>query len=529
MINTTRKIHLTVFFSLFVGLIQAQQPNILLVISDDIGVDATSGYFDADLLPTTPTLDSLRSVGLTFNNVWANPKCTPTRASIMSGKYGVKTGATNTPGNLDTSHTSIFRALEQYAPGLYSNAVIGKWHISAPVNFNHPALHGIDHFVGSMSSGVEDYYNWEKVENGVASMETTYVTSYLTDRSIDFIAAQDQPWLLWLAHNAPHAPVHEPPSDLYHINAVGTNFRKYVAMMEALDTELGRLLESLSEEESANTLVIYIGDNGTPGSFLQEYPNGHGKSTLYEGGVHVPLIVAGAGVDRRGENEDALINASDLYATILESAGLDLPGGIYNSLSFEPLLRGTEADKRDYLYAELGEDWTIRNRQYKLIQYSDGSQEFFDLEADPLEFSELLISGELNDEASAAKADLELEASVIRSDWSCRDFIQNGEEIGIDCGGACAPCTVTSTLEEEVSLEVVLFPNPVQEMLNIQADHFAIESIRIFSQNGQLLESSFEMNTYGTEIDLSGLPDQMYFVEVIVSDNRRQTFKVLKQ
>ncbi|MEO0339951.1 MAG: sulfatase/phosphatase domain-containing protein, partial [Bacteroidota bacterium] len=262
---------------------------------------------------------------------------------------------------------------------------------------------------------------------------------------------------------------------------------------------------------------------------LQEYPNGHGKSTLYEGGVRVPMIVAGAGVDRRGEREDALVNASDIYATILEAIGNDLPGGIHNSLSFEPLLSGEMPMQRDYIYAELGDDWTIRNRQYKLIQYTDGSQEFFDLEADSIEFNELLISGDLNAQQLAAKADLELEASAIRTGWSCRDLIQNGEETGIDCGGACVPCIITSTQDTEVPIEVVLFPNPVHEVLNIQAEQFAIESVRVFGPTGQLIEASLEMNTFGTEIDLSGLPSQLYLVEVSVSDGGSQTFRVLKQ
>jgi len=107
------------------------QPNILLIIADDMGIDVTNGYQQNALMPTIPTLDSLRAEGLTFKNAWAAPKCTPTRAAIMSGKYGVKTGVTNTPGHLDVSHTSLFKALESSTNGAYANALLGKWHISS--------------------------------------------------------------------------------------------------------------------------------------------------------------------------------------------------------------------------------------------------------------------------------------------------------------------------------------------------------------------------------------------------------------
>ena len=126
---------LSLFFSfLFIINISAQTdpeyPNIILVIADDLGVDVSNGYHQGNLMPTTPTLDSLRSIGLTFDNVISAPKCTPTRAGIMSGKYGVKTGVIGTPGNLDLSDPSIFKRLSEQTNNKYSNAVIGKWHIS---------------------------------------------------------------------------------------------------------------------------------------------------------------------------------------------------------------------------------------------------------------------------------------------------------------------------------------------------------------------------------------------------------------
>ncbi len=415
------------------------QPNILLIIADDVGVDASNGYQDSDVLPNTPNLDALRTSGLTFKNTWAAPKCTPTRANIMSGKYGIKTGVVDVPGNLATTHTSIFKELESSTNGAYANALIGKWHLSGPsTDYTIPSQHGIDYYEGSFKGAVTDYNNWQKVSNETASTETQYVTSYYTDKAIDWVGNQNQPWFLWLAHNSAHTPFHVPPSDLHTTTNTNDNQGKYIAMIEAMDAEIGRLLTNIPENVLANTFIIYIGDNGTPNGVLQNFPNRHGKGSLYQGGVHVPMIVAGAGVTRQNEEESAMIHATDIYATILESAGTELPGGVFNSLSFKPLLANSNGVKRAYNYSESNNDWTIRTLQYKLIQLADGTQEFYDLIADPLEEDNLI--NDLTTEQATIKTGLEMEGAQIRTDWSCNDFILNGNEVTIDdCSTSVTP------------------------------------------------------------------------------------------
>lgn len=431
------------------------QPNILLIISDDLGVEHTNGYgYNHNLLPTTPTLDSLRSMGLTFKNTWSAPACTPTRAAIMSGKYGIKTGVTSVPGNLDTSHSSVFTELENQTGNAYADAVIGKWHISNPTDLNHPSQHNIDHYEGFFNSNPDDYYDWQKIINGVQEPNNTteYTTSHLTNQSISWINAQSQPWFLWLAQAAPHAPFHVPPASLYTSNPTNTNKQKARAMIEAMDAEIGRLLNNIPTAVLNNTIVIYIGDNGGGEGVNQNYPPNHSKNTLYQGGIHVPMIVAGAGVTRQGEQEDALIHAVDIYASVLEIAGVSLPGGIYNSQSFEPLLSDSNAPSRPFNYSELSDggvnDWTIRDAQYKLLQLSNGSQEFYDLLADSLETQNLI--GSLTPAQETIKTALEAEAFDIRFDWSCQDLIQNGIETGIDTGCNTAPfvCPTTSNTSQ---------------------------------------------------------------------------------
>ena len=452
--------------------IQAQS-NIILIIADDLGVDFSNSYHDQGVFPTTPTIDSLRSAGLTFENVWSAPMCTPARALIMSGNYGINTGVLKAPGHLDTSDESIFKAIANQTSNQYADAVVGKWHISFPDDVDHPADHGIDYFMGVLGAGVPDYNSWDLTQNGIPTTSTNYVTTTFTDSAINWIGKQTKPYFLWLAHVTPHAPFHAPPEEMYTRNAVNNSKQKYMAMIEALDYDMKRLFDSMTLEEKENTTVIYVGDNGTPSNIIQNFSSEHAKGTVYQGGIHVPMTISGAGVTRINEREAALISVVDLYATILDIVGADLPGGIYNSLSFNHLLIGEVDETRDYNYAELGTEttgsWAIRNEQYKLVQYIDSTQKFYDLYADSLEVTNLLL-GTLTTEETTAMDDLIAEADQLRTTgWSCRDHIKNGDEEDIDCGGTyCEPC-VTAVNELPLTIsEFKLYPNPAKQDFTIE-------------------------------------------------------------
>jgi len=495
------------------------QPNILLIISDDLGVDATNGYHENPLMPTTPTLDSLRSVGITFENVFSAPVCSPTRAAIMSGKYGIKSGVTGLPGHLELEHTSVFKALEEQTNGAYADAVIGKWHLAQGMNLNHPQEHGVDYYSGVINGAVSDYFAWNQTENGSTNQSTEYVTSALTDKAIEWVDNQTQPWFLWLAHVSPHTPLHVPPEHLYTIANTDNDFRKYVAMIEAMDSEIGRLINSMSEAERENTLIIYVGDNGTPNGVLRNYPNGHGKGFLYQGGIRVPMIVAGKGVERKGVRESALIHVADIHATILESAGTELSGGLFNSLSFDHLFSGANGATRTYNFSDSERNgnynYAIRNDRYKLITFADEPQEMYDLLLDSLEFDNLLLSP-ISAELELIKADLEQEANQSITAWSCRDFIQNGDEENIDCGGSfCAPCvTATKELLSEGS-SFDLTPNPSNGIIYIKNidENIADYNISISDKTGQVFRriNKKAMNKH-MSIDISDLSEGIYFV-----------------
>ncbi len=409
------------------------QPNILVIIADDLGIDPLQGYIEGGIKANTPNLDRLAAQGITFTNAWTPPQCAPTRAAMISGKVGSKTGVVRVPGELTLEHTSIFNELDNRTNGAYANAVLGKWQLGARTNLNHPAEHGVTHYDGILRGAVRDYSSWPRTTNGEETTETQYLTSYLTDQAIDWVNQQSQPWLLWLAHIAPHSPFHTPPEDLFTTPTDGSNESNFIAMIESMDAEIGRLLDNIPSDVLANTVVMFIGDNGTPNGVLQTFPDRRGKGSMYQGGVHVPMVVAGAGVTRQNVREDRMVNAIDFYATILEIAGEDLPGGVYNSLSFKHLFDNSEGPIRTYNYAEIQGNWTIRTDQYKFIQFDDGTQEFYDLLADPFESNNLIDN--LTAEQEAIRAELEAEGIVTREGWSCNDFILNGDEVTIDdCG-----------------------------------------------------------------------------------------------
>ncbi|WP_298763827.1 sulfatase-like hydrolase/transferase [uncultured Polaribacter sp.] len=428
---------------------QQQAPNILLIVADDMGLDALAGFDFGTDFPKTPTIDSFRENGLTFTNCWATPQCSPTRATIISGKFGIKTGVLRPPLILDTSHTSVFTKIKEQSTTDYSMGLIGKWHIggNSSSNYSHPKDSGVPYYEGLFTSQVDDYYNWTKVNNNEEEEEVTeYVTSHLTDSAISWIDNQTKPWFLWLAHVAPHVPFQVPPEGTY-TTAITDNRTTYLAMIESLDFEINRLIASMDEDTKENSVIIFIGDNGTPSKANTYFPRGHVKSSLYEGGIRVPLIITGKSVERVNEVEASLVHTTDLHATILELAGVQLLGGSDNSFSLKPALKFENQIKREINYTDYEsnniESWATRNATYKLIEDENGNEEFYNIITDIKEENNLI--GNLTITEQTIKEMLQQEAQTIRTSWSCNDGIKNGNETTIDdCNNTCGVTDVLS-------------------------------------------------------------------------------------
>ncbi len=402
----------------------SSKPNILLIIADDMGLDATPGYNIGAVKPSMPNLEALMTNGIKFTNVWSSPLCTPTRAGIITGKYGFRTGVTNVTQTLPTSEQSIHSYLDAMNSE-YNHSVIGKWHL-ANRDVNHPNTIGVDEYAGILGGGVQSYFNWDLIENMQSTNSTAYTTTKLTDLAIDWIGSQNQPWFLWLAYNAPHTPFHLPPNELHSQGALPSDEASvdanplpyYLAMLEAMDTEMGRLFNSMSQEERDNTVIIFIGDNGTPNQVVQTYSSRRAKNSLYQGGVNVPMVISGKNVTRKGAEEPALLGTIDLFASIAGIAGADVTE-INDSKNFTSMFNTSGISVRDYVYSEIGDDsnsidYTIREADYKLIRFSNGDEALYNLTQDPLESINLLNVSQLplSSEASTAK-DL-MEAELIR-------------------------------------------------------------------------------------------------------------------
>ena len=381
-----------------IAALETNQPNILFIISDDQGLDTSAQYNYSSDLPVTPTINALAADGIIFDNAWATPACTTTRGTIITGKYGVNSGVTHVPAVLN-SESNDQDILQEYLQNNaessnYVSALFGKWHLgggSNVVEASHPNDVGLDYYAGNLEN-LSDYNNWTLTINGMQETSTDYHTSKITDLAIDWLSNQTSPWFAWVAYSAPHSPYHLPPIDLHNrtdlsgeSDDITANKRDYyLASVEAMDSEISRLLASMDQGTRDNTIIIYLGDNGTPKAVIDTttYQTSHAKGTLYQGGIAVPLVISGKGVTRIGEREGALVTATDLYATIGQLAGIE-QNTVHDSNSFVDLLVNNSASSEDYVFTAFQSDdvtgWSVRSADYKLITYEDGSKELFDL------------------------------------------------------------------------------------------------------------------------------------------------------
>ncbi len=423
---------------------RGQEQNILLIIADDYGIDRMGLYNPGRTdLPPTPTLDALAAQGVLFENAWSAPICSPTRATMLTGRYGFRTNIgwrvyDGQPG-IRLDEFTLPMALDAGSNNAYAHANIGKWHLSDAANgdADNPNQMGYDHYSGILQGGVQDYSAWREVTNGTSQLTNSYATTKFVDDSLTWIEAQhatDTPWFLWLAFNAPHTPFHLPPADLHSFdNLSGTTAdieanpnAYYAAMVEAMDTEIGRLLDSMPPAERAQTTVIFIGDNGTARQVIDpNYNRQQAKGSLHSGGIHVPLLISGAAITAPGRREPALVNSVDIYATVLDLAGIEMHSVLpsdttVDAVSMLPYITNTAHNApRTFIWSErfntdleprnnVPPGITIRNAQYKLVQFDDATEFFYDLTTDKYEANNLL-EAELDAPQTAAYCALQSE------------------------------------------------------------------------------------------------------------------------
>ena len=411
--------------------------NLLLLLADDLGVDKVGAYGRHPDAPPTPRIDALADQGIRFDNAYAYTSCSPTRAALLTGRYGRRTGIGRTV--VASRDTYVLSTLEVGLPELlahsptytYTSSTVGKWHLGSrllPEGLLHPNDMGFDWYggpFGNLGSGTvpsppSSYTNWEKVINGEPEHAYAYITSDNVDEALRRIDTMPEPWMLWVTFTAPHAPFHVPPDRLQStgIDDTANDRRKYDAMVEAMDTEIGRLLDSMDPDMLADTTVVVMGVNGTPtAATTPPFRPGRAKGTLYEGGTHVPLILAGPHVQTPGTTSDALVHAVDLLPTFADIAGVPFqtlfgsdqgPGELVDwpldGRSWLPVMEGSATVVHDQLFTEKfapngtlppQPQQALRDARYKLLRIPGDADRFFDLWENPAHDGTDLMGGPL--------------------------------------------------------------------------------------------------------------------------------------
>lgn len=396
--------------------------NVLVILADDLGVDNVGAYGVDPRSAKTPVIDGLAADGVRFANAWSYPECSPTRAALLTGRYGRRNGIGQRIANTRVSRPweipdeeELIGELLHRAEPRWTTAATGKWHLT---NENtegwatDPQDKGFDWYSGPISNldaqgrGSGNYFAWEKTTNGTKVQSTAYVTSDNVDDALGQVRAMPEPWMLYLPFAAPHAPFHRPPPELVPGEVGPDDPSLYRAMVQAMDREIGRLLDGMDPQVRSRTLVFVVGDNGTPrDAVLPPQLPARAKNSLYEGGIRVPLVVSGPGVTRPGSTSQALVHVVDVFPTLAELVGVE-PENPIDGVSLWPALSDPSWSGREVLYAEMfsfngpppyfRDIRAVRDDRHKLIRTKGDRELLFDLAAsgNPLLEGEDLLTGE---------------------------------------------------------------------------------------------------------------------------------------
>lgn len=392
---------------LFYSTVQSQRPNIIYIMTDDMGYGDLSGYGRKDY--KTPNLDKLASQGIKFVNAYsAGPLCTPTRTAFMTGRYPAKTPVgliepltgdnRDTAFGLTAEYPSIATLMK--AAG-YQTALIGKWHLGA-LPQHSPVKNGFDYFFG-FRSGAADYITHKgdgRVHDLYENDSLVYPEGYLTDlfsrKAIAFIKRKhNTPFFLTITYNAPHWPW-QGPTDAPYADTV--NFRNggspavYAAMMKSLDDGIGKIMKTLDDEQlSAKTIVIFTNDNGG-----ERYSDNGGlanaKGTLWEGGIRVPAFVRWPGKIIAGRVTQQVAVTMDWTATILSAGGAKAGKGFsLDGTDLLPILTGKKKIAERVIYwrtFQRKKQKAVRKGEWKYLQDEKGEY-LFNLVVDQKEKNDL--------------------------------------------------------------------------------------------------------------------------------------------
>ena len=390
---------------------QAERPNVLYIMADDMGWGDLSCYGRPDY--KTPNLDRLASEGVRFTQAYsAAPVCTPTRCAFVTGRYPARTpvgleeplawkrglAAQKRDVGLAPEHPTVASLLK--AAG-YRTALIGKWHLGYLPNYS-PVKSGFEEFFGIMSGGA-DYFTHKDGQGDADLFEAEvpvervgYMTDLITERAVEYLRRRqrDAPFFLSLNYTAPHWPWEGPRDEAfsrtlepgYDAYISGGSLKVYAEMMKSLDDSVGRVLRALEEAGHARrTLVIFTSDNGGE-RFSYNWPFTGQKFDLHEGGIRVPALVRFPGVVPKGHTTEQVAVTMDWTATILAVAGArphtDYP---LDGIDLLPVLRGQRAIAERTLFWRNSVQGASRSGRWKYLKVDEKTERLFDLLTDERE------------------------------------------------------------------------------------------------------------------------------------------------
>ena len=367
---------------------QSRQPNIVVIVADDLGY-ADIGVHGSKDIPT-PNIDAIARNGVRFSDAYVSgPFCSPTRAGLMTGKYPQRFGHEfnlGAGGDVGMPLTESTLADRLKAAG-YRTALFGKWHLGGGETF-HPMSRGFDEFFGFLS-GEHSYLdvaagtNNPLMDGRKVAARVEYLTDTLADRAVDFIRRNRAgPFFLYLAFNAVHTPMEA--TDKYRAqfaHITNPQRRTYAAMLAAMDAGIGQTMETLAEEKMLeNTLVIFFSDNGGPtmtGTTINGSNNAPlrgSKRQTWEGGIRVPFMMQWNGRLPAGRVDSRPIIQLDILPTALAAAGVPIQSEWkLDGVSLLPFLTGENSGQpHEALYWRLGPHMAIRRGDWKLVKTQEG-------------------------------------------------------------------------------------------------------------------------------------------------------------
>lgn len=364
-----------------------KRPNVILILTDDQGWGDLKTHGNNKL--STPVIDQMASDGAQFDRFYVSPLCAPTRASLLTGRYHLRTSTSWVSKGLENMNSNEVTIAEVFQDQGYKTGCFGKWHNGAHYP-QHPNQQGFDEFIGFCAGHWNNYFSTTLEHNGEPYATTGFISDVLADEALNFIEVnKEEEFFCYVPFNAPHGPFQVP--DLYFDKYKDLGFNDKDAavygMCENIDDNVGRIISKVEELGIAeNTIIIFMTDNGPNGKRYNGGMRGT-KGSIHEGGVRVPCIINWKG-KIQSKSIPQIAGHIDILPTLVSLCELDPPETLpLDGLDISNLLftQNEEIPKRLYFTKKSTEtiipDGSARSDQYRFV-IEKGDTMLFDMLAD---------------------------------------------------------------------------------------------------------------------------------------------------